>query len=857
MSHSPLVRSATRAIPVLIIALMLIVPLWSPATPVTTANTSNSQAEPLTVDFASITDVPHELWTPIELVINANRAQIPLEERFVVASLRQAEHWMYAVLIPASVVAAGMEGVNPDQTVEILGRRKVDGQWAMMIFGSPGFLEFARDVPPEFIDLTDLFNPTLASTPSFLFPWTAQHAWYKTQGWHQNFTNSGSYNALDFQPVRRQNPAVDYAVLAAEGGRLDSFCSDRNDQSWLKITHANGQVTFYGHIQTSTIPPRLLGQQVQRGQHLGRIYINGNILNPYQTPCGWGTAGHLHFVMAARNLQIDGHWANTVSSSAHATQYRSSNARLDGSSSIAVGQNSSRQVVFQRAYDATREGTSYNISYGVTTSGAYWYSGLVRQDFANGASLIHDEGADNPRLSVPAYPIYGDFRTYWQSNLWLGAPTSNRVRNGSGQEEQHFRNGMLKRVNSQLVTEPWPTQTACDRQGKWLLSVTNLFHFEHGVGWGTGITWPPSRTSTAGPSMMVCISPQRSGYAMFYDVGDWSPFSDRTSPYDRGLWRDHWRVRLTGKLSNLPGNGFYMVSAACDDGCDIEIKSAAYSSWIQRITSWRDQPATHLGRAWVQNGDQVTINLYERSGLARVWLKLGSSALNLPPLSAQCEASAKLADGAPVINTLSTTLTISATGASTMKIGRLDDLSDAVWQPYTETLDWQLEPATSIVTQTVYAQFRDETEAPLCSSAILADSILLDMLPPNGTVVLEENTAGTATFRFTATDQEDGSGVSAIAMVVVLPDDPPFEPTELLDNEWLAWEETMSIAKPMRYQAEESATANLVADDSLTYQIWFRDAAGNISAPITVVVPHIEAPPVSATYSVYLPLLAR
>ncbi len=190
----------------------------------------------------------------------------------------------------------------------------------------------------------------------------------------------------------------------------------------------------------------------------------------------------------------------------------------------------------------------------------------MRQDFSNGVSLIHDEGADNPRLSVPAYPICGDFRTLWENNLWLGAPTSNPMRNGSGQDEQHFRHGLIKRVNGRLVIERWPTQADCDSRGLWRLEVTNLFHFSNGI--SGGITWPPARTSTAGPSLVVCVSPQRSGYAMFYDVGTNSAYFQRENS-DQGVWRDYWRARLTGKINSLPDNRFYTVSAACDDGCDI------------------------------------------------------------------------------------------------------------------------------------------------------------------------------------------------------------------------------------------------------------------------------------------------
>ncbi|MEI6775569.1 MAG: C39 family peptidase [Chloroflexales bacterium] len=507
---------------------------------------------------------------------------------------------------------------------------------------------------------------------------------------------------------------------------------------------------------------------------------------------------------------------------------------------IAVGQNSSRQDVFQRAYETSKSGTVYNLPYSTPTSGTYWYNGIVRQDFSGGISLIHDEGADNPIRSVPVYPIFGAIRTYWERNLWLGAPTSHAVTNVNGDVEQHFRSGWVKHSNAQQRewSEQWPTEASCTSQGKWRLEFIKLYQAAQGV--GPGMTWPPKQSSTSGPSMVICVSPQRSGYAMFYDVGSRSPYN--LSNYEYMLWSDYWITRMSGKISGLPSSLVYRVSAACDDGCDMQIKSATFSWWTQRITSWRDQPASNLGSAWVQNGDQVNITWYERTGLARVWLKLGSSALTMPPLAAQCDARIKIADGAPVINTLATTLTISATDALDMKVGRLEDLSDASWQPYTTTLPLQFTPSSSVITQTVYAQFRDSTGATLCQGAIMADDILLDPLPPIGTATIMANDALTVTFHLDASDQADGSGIDSVA---VWPIDPAFPVTTtntLPENIWQPYDTTVITFKPMISDAGVH----------IAYQVWFRDAAGNIAAPLTVIVPYI-----AAQQRVYLPLISR
>lgn len=139
----------------------------------------------------------------------------------------------------------------------------------------------------------------------------------------------------------------------------------------------------------------------------------------------------------------------------------------------------------------------------------------------------------------------------------------------------------------------------------------------------------------------------------------------------------------------------------------------------------------------------------------------------------------------------------------------------------------------------------------------MADDILLDMLSPSGTVALTENTAEAATLQITATDQADGSGMRAVAMQVVLPNDPPFDPADLPGNAWLDVSETITINKPMMYDASASTVAGQSGASDLTYQIWFRDAAGNIAEPITITIPYVAPTPVETLQQVYLPLIRR
>ena len=674
---------------------------------------------------------------------------------------------------------------------------------------------------------------------------------------------AGSYHAGEdwyrsgsaYQPVYAiGNGVVKYAAGNYPGNVVIIEHSLSNGETWYSM---------YGHVYAKVV----VGQSVSRRQQIATIYNQAgnshlhfevrnfylkNEVNGAQSACG----NHRNYPPGPGYWPVprcNGNWNGRPADKGWVNPSQFINARRT-LNTIAVGQNSSRQDVFQRAYETSKPGTVYNLPYGTPTNVTYWYNGSVRQDFSGGISLIHDESADSPIRSVPAYPIFGAIRTYWEQNSWLGAPTSHMVTNLNGEVEQHFRSGWVKHSNAQQRewSGQWPTDATCTNQGQWRLEFIKLYQAAQGV--GSGMTWPPNQNSTAGPSMVVCASPQRSGYAMFYDVGSGSPYN--LSNYEYMLWNDYWITRLSGKISGLPASGFYLASAACDDGCDIQVKSTAFPWWNQRITSWRDQPAALVGRAWVQNGDQVNITWYERTGLARVWLKLGSSALTMPPLAAQCDASIKIADGAPVINTLTTTLTLSVTDAVEMKVSQLDTLSDATWQPYTTTLPLQFATSSSILTQTVYAQFRDTTGATLCQGAVLADETLYDALPPMGTATVAANDAVSVTLTLTATDQTDGSGVASVAVLPVTPGEPATDLTTLPDEAWQAYSANVTITKPMGYEATDPATqAALAATTDLTYQVWFRDAVGNIAAPLTVTVPYVA--PAVTTLKVYLPLVIR
>lgn len=312
----------------------------------------------VSIDFDAVQSVPAELQPPIRLAVATDAKYLPDAISLTVTAFRRSEHWMYAVLVPRRVIASGWEEqYRPTEVVEILARSTRTGGWVAHVRGSAGHTRLSREAPASFIDAT---RPTTSTDRSvatasveYLFPWTGGHEWYKTQGWHQG-------NNLDLQPVVRSNPPVDLAVLAAAAGRFTEICND-GTQSNLRVEHADGN-TEYAHLAANSIRRDLLGQTVPRGQFLGLLHNASN----YNTPCGSGTAVHLHFMLPRRDMAINGHNANDVANAAFATRYRSSNARIDGALYRAAHHS-------QSAYPTIARGDTGTVNFRFTNTGtATW-----------------------------------------------------------------------------------------------------------------------------------------------------------------------------------------------------------------------------------------------------------------------------------------------------------------------------------------------------------------------------------------------------------------------------------------------------------------------------------------------------
>lgn len=179
---------------------------------------------------------------------------------------------------------------------------------------------------------------TDAGTPSYMLPWPAGYSWRKYYTWHATGYEGLGYTGLDFAPPADAPPEA-YAVLAAAAGTLSELCGAAQGDYWqtsLRIDHATG-FTLYLHIDATTVPRELIGRYVERGQYLGLLYRGqtGAGSNPcgageciYSTPCGSGTAVHLHFQFADESTLVDGYVPSDIAFSADGSEWLSHNTAV-------------------------------------------------------------------------------------------------------------------------------------------------------------------------------------------------------------------------------------------------------------------------------------------------------------------------------------------------------------------------------------------------------------------------------------------------------------------------------------------------------------------------------------------------
>ena len=270
---------------------VLIDPTTLPTATITNTPTVTATFTSLNIGYEGIYSVPPELRVPIMKAMQTEQHLLSSESEWIVSAYRAIPGWAKVVLVPQRFVDSNWEYIETltPYVVEVLAYEDTPHDWrAFLLSGAIG-QGMQAQIPKDFVNVVSDI-PEL--TGEYQLPWMARQGWWAVQGWHGG-------NAIDFQPAYD----VGYSVVAAEAGYLREICRD-GYQSLLQITHADGNVTYYLHVQPSrTLRQSLLDQPVQRGQYLGELTRNP----PFNYACGRGLSRHLHFVSSDPHLIIQGH----------------------------------------------------------------------------------------------------------------------------------------------------------------------------------------------------------------------------------------------------------------------------------------------------------------------------------------------------------------------------------------------------------------------------------------------------------------------------------------------------------------------------------------------------------------------
>jgi hypothetical protein len=213
---------------------------------------------------------------------------------------------------------------------------------------------------------------------------------------------------------------------------------------------------------------------------------------------------------------------------------------------IEVGQGSSRQHLFQEAYN--RDGGRANI--GCPYNEAHWWHGVVIQDFKKEGSnehvaIIHDELNDDPHGSIPAFVIRGDIFKYYISQNGpgssLGPPTTDEFIGYNGNPQSNFRGGYITKIDNAWQARPWPER----KEGYWYAEYRN----GHNI-------------AKAGRACVVNES-----FAYNLVSADWG---EHSSPYgdNCGVWADMFSM-VWSRNVEFPSTGNYTFFAGGDDRAKI------------------------------------------------------------------------------------------------------------------------------------------------------------------------------------------------------------------------------------------------------------------------------------------------
>ena len=266
-----------------------------------------------------------------------------------------------------------------------------------------------------------------------------------------------------------------------------------------------------------------------------------------------------------------------------------------------VGHGSSRQALFIDAYN--RVGGKSHL--GCTNTATFWWRGIVRQDFRGStsvgdAAILHDEARDNPKNSVPAYPIVGGiWQKYWRiggPESSLGVPTSREgysTTYSSRYLRQYFANGYIAYdmgvpYSERPTIHYWPAKDS----SKWRAEYHNGYNLN------AGATYIRNETS------------------LDYDWGNNPPGGLCWANHSCwGLWKDNFSARWTKREYFTEGVYRFLVGA--DDGIRMWVDGKLI------FNEWRDQGYTEFTRSitLTEGYHDLKVEYYEKASAARIKVK--------------------------------------------------------------------------------------------------------------------------------------------------------------------------------------------------------------------------------------------
>ncbi|HEY63902.1 MAG TPA: CAP domain-containing protein [Caldilineae bacterium] len=250
-------------------------------------------------------------------------------------------------------------------------------------------------------------------------------------------------------------------------------------------------------------------------------------------------------------------------------------------------------------------------------------------------------------------------------------------------------------------------------------------------------------------------------------------YSTRSHQVELYIYGEGWAREM--KVSNYP-----------------DFRDARWQPYRSTL-SWTLLPGTGTRTVYVRLKDAIGITVES------------SDSIEVLPVPDPSTYGLTINDGAQYTNSRRLNLRIDApSDTADMRVSLKSDLSDASWQPYTQEIQITVPEGTE-GRVTVYAQIKtaDGWESP-----IFSDTIIVDLSPPIGEVIIREREPGRLRLLTIAHDRI--SGVSEMQVGT----DP-----QLRDATWQPYASTVTL----------SLGGDVGANQPLEVYARFRDRAGNLS----------------------------